>query len=150
MNFSKPALTLPQQLHRWQARGLAVPEAARALHFLRFIGYYRLSAYALPFQQTGAVAVAGQPDKPFKPGTTFDEPLVGCLEAVRLLPVRGCEELCGVPSKDAFSKQSRIEVRFVERNASVAQLLSCDGHNVADVTRAFEEATKSDRPVLVA
>ncbi|MGQ0531781.1 MAG: transketolase [Caulobacteraceae bacterium] len=34
--------------------------------------------------------------------------------------------------------------------ASGWSVLSCDGHNMADITRAFEEATKSDRPVLIA
>ncbi len=34
--------------------------------------------------------------------------------------------------------------------ASGWSVLSCDGHDVGDVTRAFEQATKSDRPVLVA
>jgi transketolase len=34
--------------------------------------------------------------------------------------------------------------------ASGWSVLSCDGHNVADIERAFGEATKSDRPVLIA
>lgn len=67
MKFNKPALTLPQQLQKWQSRGLVIPDANRALHFLRFIGYYRLSAYALPYQQLSL------PDKPFQPGTSFED-----------------------------------------------------------------------------
>ena len=67
MKFLKPALTLSQQLQKWQVRGLNVPDPQRATHFLRFIGYYRLSAYALPFQ------VLSQPDKRFQPGTGFDQ-----------------------------------------------------------------------------
>jgi transketolase len=34
--------------------------------------------------------------------------------------------------------------------ASGWAVLSCDGHNVADVTRAFDAATASDKPVLIA
>jgi transketolase len=34
--------------------------------------------------------------------------------------------------------------------ASGWSVLACDGHNVADITRAFEAAIRSDRPVLVA
>ncbi|MEQ2006789.1 MAG: Abi family protein [Limisphaerales bacterium] len=73
MKFNKPPLTIAQQLQRWQGRGLTVAAPARALHYLKFIGYYRLSAYALPFQQPGTPVVAGQPDKPFVPGTSFED-----------------------------------------------------------------------------
>ncbi|MBL8546143.1 MAG: transketolase [Hyphomonadaceae bacterium] len=34
--------------------------------------------------------------------------------------------------------------------ASGWSVLSCDGHDFADVTRAFDAATKSDRPVMIA
>jgi abortive infection bacteriophage resistance protein len=75
MKFQKPPLDIPGQLQKWQSRGLVVSDPAKAGHFLRFIGYYRLSAYALPFQQPPPVAgqPATGPDKPFKPGTTFDD-----------------------------------------------------------------------------
>ena len=66
MKFDKPALTLDQQLEKWQSRGLTIPDPAKALHYLEHIGYYRFSAYALPFQDPG------HPDKHFRPGTTFE------------------------------------------------------------------------------
>lgn len=66
MKFCKPALNLSQQLARLQSRGLVVPDPAAALHYLGFIGYYRFSAYGLPFQQLSL------PDKPFRAGTTFE------------------------------------------------------------------------------
>jgi abortive infection bacteriophage resistance protein len=76
MKFQKPPLDIPGLLQKWQSRGLTIPDPAKAAHYLRFIGYYRLSAYALPFQQA-PVPTTGQsvtgPDKPFKPGTTFDD-----------------------------------------------------------------------------
>lgn len=67
MTFDKPPLTLEQQLDKWQSRGLVVPDTTKALHYLRFIGYYRLSAHALPVQQLAA------PDKPFRAGTSFED-----------------------------------------------------------------------------
>jgi abortive infection bacteriophage resistance protein len=66
MRFAKPALPLPEQLAKLQSRGLVVNDAALALHYLRYIGYYRLSAYALIFQD------CQQPGKPFRDGTTFE------------------------------------------------------------------------------
>lgn len=67
MKFTKPALTFAGQLAKLQSRGLLIPDRATAEHYLRHIGYYRLSAYALNFQDTS------QPAKPFHPGTTFDQ-----------------------------------------------------------------------------
>jgi abortive infection bacteriophage resistance protein len=67
MKFIKPAQSLPDQLVGMRVRGLAVPDPAEALHYLSHIGYYRLSAYALPFQDRT------QAGKPFKPGTTLSQ-----------------------------------------------------------------------------
>jgi transketolase len=47
----------------------------------------------------------------------------------------------------SLSDTTDQKARFAASGWSV---LSCDGHDVADVTRAFEAATKSDRPVLIA
>ncbi len=73
MRYEKPALTLGQQVQRWCDRGLEVPDATRAQVYLNAIGYYRLSAYCLPFEHAAA---AGLPrDHQFKPGTRFDDML---------------------------------------------------------------------------
>lgn len=50
MTFSKPALDISAQRKRLEARGLLIPDKARAEHYLSVIGYYRLSAYTRPFQ----------------------------------------------------------------------------------------------------
>jgi len=47
VKFNKPPLTLPQQLAKWQSRGLVVDDAAKAIHYLRFIGYYLIGIIAL-------------------------------------------------------------------------------------------------------
>lgn len=67
MKFTKPSLTIPEQLAKLKARGLAIGDQAAAEHCLRYVGYYRLSAYALTFQD------CTQPGKPFRPGTTFEQ-----------------------------------------------------------------------------
>lgn len=63
MHYNKPALTFDQQLDLLQQRGLAVDDPDRALHWLRNISYYRLSAYCLPLKDGDA----------FRPGTRFDD-----------------------------------------------------------------------------
>ena len=63
--FTKPAIPIAAQLQQWIDRGLIVDDKAKAEHYLHTIGYYRLSAYSLPFQN-------GDPDHQFRSGTTFE------------------------------------------------------------------------------
>ena len=51
MKYNKPPLTIEQQLEQLAARGLAIPDKARAAHYLAHLNYYRLRAYWLPFEQ---------------------------------------------------------------------------------------------------
>jgi abortive infection bacteriophage resistance protein len=51
--YCKPALTLDEQIDLLTARGLTVSDRDKARHYLRYIGYYRLSGYFLTFQQHG-------------------------------------------------------------------------------------------------
>lgn len=50
MKFTKPAVDLNAQIALLRERGLKIADDAHAQHYLRFIGYYRLAGYALPFQ----------------------------------------------------------------------------------------------------
>lgn len=69
MKFTKPPLSIEDQLAKLRGRGLAVRDEVVARWALRSLGYYRLSAYTLPFQQ------GHLPDKPFVPGATLDQVL---------------------------------------------------------------------------
>lgn len=66
MQYNKPPLTYLQQITLMQSRGLTVPDVAKAQKYLCGISYYRLSAYALPFQQVKDT---------FNNGTTFQDVL---------------------------------------------------------------------------
>lgn len=48
MKFEKPALPIANQILLLRQRGLEIPDEKEAAHYLEFIGYYRLSGYALP------------------------------------------------------------------------------------------------------
>ena len=63
MKYSKPSLSIQDQLALLKARDLIVPDNQRGKRYLTFIGYYRLSVYFLPFQNNK--------DK-FDSGTKFD------------------------------------------------------------------------------
>lgn len=50
MPFTKPAIDIDDQIALLRSRGLTISDEGRARHYLRFIGYYRLTGYALVFQ----------------------------------------------------------------------------------------------------
>ena len=50
VQFTKQAKSNQAHLQTWQDRGLIIPDLVRADRYLSFIGYYRLSAYTIPFQ----------------------------------------------------------------------------------------------------
>lgn len=59
MKYNKPPLTYQAQAELWKSRGLVIDDESRAIHYLANISYYRLSAYALPFQTKKDVFDAG-------------------------------------------------------------------------------------------
>jgi abortive infection bacteriophage resistance protein len=67
--FDKPPLTINEQIELLIARGLNISDCQQAENYLSFIGYYRLSAYTLPFQNSD-----GNRDRhDFRLGTTFEQ-----------------------------------------------------------------------------
>lgn len=66
--FSKPAISLDDQVALLQSRGLLIEDEARAKHYLRHIGYYRLSGYSLVFQ----VGYNSDGHHRFHPDASFD------------------------------------------------------------------------------
>jgi abortive infection bacteriophage resistance protein len=67
--FNKPALTVEQQVDLLVTRGLKIGDRKVASHYLRFIGYYRLSAYCIPFQYGGKDANKHH----FRPNASFEQ-----------------------------------------------------------------------------
>ncbi len=69
MKFIKPATDIDAQIALLRSRGLVIPDDARARHYLRFMGYYRLSGYALTFQ----VNYNQDGSHRFHPNANFDD-----------------------------------------------------------------------------
>lgn len=67
MQFSKPPLSVPDQLALLKSRGLSIGNEAKANKYLSNISYYRLSAYTLYFQKANSI------NHEFLPGVTFDD-----------------------------------------------------------------------------
>ncbi|MCF4099919.1 Abi family protein [Maritalea mediterranea] len=66
--FQKQSLDIGAQRTLLEQRGMDVEDPARAEHYLRFIGYYRLSGYWFPFQYRDG----GENHDDFRPGLTFE------------------------------------------------------------------------------
>ena len=71
MRFRKPALSIPDQIKLLKCRGMTVEDEDRAQHYLRFLSYYRLEAYWLPFE----VPPADDGGHAFRDGTNFNDVL---------------------------------------------------------------------------
>ncbi len=68
MKFTKPALTVEEQLNQLIQRGMHVADPDTAKQYLQHISYYRLRAYWL----LNEVPAASQGDHAFAPGTQFE------------------------------------------------------------------------------
>ncbi len=66
MQFTKPPLTIPQQIQLLQSRGLIINDFNQATHYLSNISYYRFRAYTYPFQDNL------NPNHPFNAGVSFE------------------------------------------------------------------------------
>lgn len=69
MIYSKAPETTEQHIDKLRSRGLLIPDETRARELLTFVGYYRLSAYTLPFEIPSATGRTHL----FQTGTTFDD-----------------------------------------------------------------------------
>src|SRR5690242_9811884 len=76
--YSKPYLSLPQQLALLESRGMQISDKPKALSYLERIGYYRLSAYWYPYRVPKIIRLSDgsteeRGDGTFKTGTEFSQ-----------------------------------------------------------------------------
>lgn len=74
MRYEKQPRTVEEQARLLVDRGIVCDDLGRLQRYLHRIGYYRLSAYWLPFEQPPAEANGSRNHK-FVPGTTFQDVL---------------------------------------------------------------------------
>lgn len=73
MKFTKPALSVVEQVTLLRQRGMGFADEAAARHTLAHINYYRLRAYWLPFEAANAAGPTAV--HAFVPGTQFEAAL---------------------------------------------------------------------------
>lgn len=110
--YNKPPLSITDQAQLLLNRGLICSDIPRLESYLNSIGYYRLSAYWLPFEQPSA---NGSRNHQFNPNTDFDAILDLYIfdRKLRLLFMEAIE---------------RIEVALRARWAGVLALQASDSH----------------------
>ena len=52
INYSKPSLTISQQIEQLKSRGMQFDNESKAKYYLENLNYYRLSGYWLPFESS--------------------------------------------------------------------------------------------------
>ncbi len=67
MNYTKPPLSIPDQIKKLKSRGLQLNDIPKASHYLSNISYYRLRAYTYPFQDNT------NEDHPFNQPVSFED-----------------------------------------------------------------------------
>lgn len=68
--YTKPHLSLPEQIAKLRSRGLAVNDETKARHYLSIVGYYRLSSYCYRLEEP---PTANCRSHKFRDGTSFDD-----------------------------------------------------------------------------
>lgn len=72
MKYNKTPLSIPDQVQRLKDRSLIIDDTIKAERYLSNIGYYRLSAYWLPYELPTTNGSKSR-NHQFKPNTHFDE-----------------------------------------------------------------------------
>ncbi len=93
MKYEKPAFSLDQKIYQLRQRGMVVSDVSKLEHLLNSVGYYRLSAYTMPFER--GFLPDGSRDHYFKTPITV-EMIVELYEfdrRLRLLVMDGLERI---------------------------------------------------------
>jgi abortive infection bacteriophage resistance protein len=108
LRYSKPPLNIPDQLQQLRDRGLLVGSDDLALNALELIGYYRLSAYWLFFEEPPAPGETRS--HRFKPGSSFEQviELYNKDRLIRLLVIDAIERI-EIAARSAWVQELSIK-----------------------------------------
>lgn len=100
MEYSKPWLSLDDQVSKLQNRGVQIGERTNAANLLRRIGYYRLTGYLYPFRESATSVDSNgrsqiQVLNHYKPGTSLQHSsqLIDFDRVLRMLVLDGIERI---------------------------------------------------------
>lgn len=99
MEYSKPWLSLEQQIERLASRGIDVGDPDRAISLLKAVGYYRLTGYLYSFRESEHYFDDGRTRtrvlSTYRPGTTLGhaESIIDFDRRLRMLVMDGVERI---------------------------------------------------------
>lgn len=141
MRYDKQSLSIPEQAARLRERGLQFDDPARVQRYLTHIGYYRLSAYWLPFEQPNTDD--GSRNHQFQPGTTFEQVLSLYVfdRKLRLLVMEAIERIeTAVRSHWA----NALALRHGAHAHMQTSLFKCPWQHASDLARMASELQDSN------
>lgn len=147
MQYDKAPLSIPDQVQRLLGRGLICDKPERLQHYLTHIGYYRLSAYWLPFERPTEDGTLSR-NHQFQPGTTFEQVLAIYIfdRKLRLLVMEAIERIeTAVRSHWANS----LALRHGSHAHMQAGLFHCPWQHAADIARIATDLQDSSETFIV-
>lgn len=147
MRYNKPPLSIADQAKQLLNRGLLCNDPPRMEHYLAHIGYYRLSAYCLPFEQP-STDPNGSRNHNFKPGTTFEQVLGLYIfdRKLRLLVMEAIERIeVAVRTRWAGA----VALRHGSHAHMQSGLFKCPWQHARDLARIAGELEKSSETFVV-
>lgn len=100
MEYTKPWLSIDEQVDTLTARGVTIADRGSAEELLRTVGYYRLTGYLYPFRQSESVTdsagrIRTRVLSAYRTGTSIEQAaaLIGFDRELRLLVLDGVERI---------------------------------------------------------
>lgn len=146
MRYSKPALSISDQAQLLLDRGLICEDRQRLEHYLSNIGYYRLSAYLLPFEQ--ASVNGDSRNHKLLPNTTFEQVLNLYVfdRKLRLLVMEAIERI-EVAARTRWA--SAMALRHGSHAHMNADLFKDPWQHACDIARVAKDLRDSNETFVV-
>lgn len=146
MRYNKPALPISDQAQLLLDRGLVCDDRQRLEHYLSNIGYYRLSAYLLPFEQP---SINGNSrNHKLLPNTTFEQVLNLYVfdRKLRLLVMEAIERI-EVAARTRWA--SAMALRHGSHAHMNADLFKDPWQHACDIARVAKDLRDSNETFVV-
>lgn len=146
MEYNKPALSISDQAQLLLNRGLVCDDRQRLEHYLSNIGYYRLSAYLLPFEQPSTNS--NSRNHKLQTNTTFEQVLNLYVfdRKLRLLVMEAIERI-EVAARTRWA--SAMALRYGSHAHMKADLFKDPWQHASDVARVSKELKDSNETFVV-
>lgn len=146
MRYNKPALSLPDQAQRLLDRGMICIDRNRLEHYLSHIGYYRLSAYWLPFEKPSVNNDSR--NHLFLPNTSFEQVLTLYIfdRKLRLLVMEAIERI-EVAARTRWA--SAMALSHGSHAHMNADLFKDPWQHACDIARVAKELRDSNETFVV-